>query len=332
MIFRAFRFVFRGFLLLATLLVVGCVGFWVAAQFRETDMRDLVVPDVGRLVDVAGVQVYVEEAGEAAAPPVLFVHGSVGWSGLWRDQLSDTSQDGFRAIAFDLAPMGFSDRDPVGGYGRVRQADRITALTRAMDIRPILVAHSFGAGPALEAVLRAPERYAGLVIVCGAIGLESHVAGGTLPAILRPILVREIGIASTMGNPWALAPLVRMFLHRKDSLTDAQVDILRQPLRLEGTTAFLSAWLPTLLVPPKDAQSTRSAEIAGAKVPIAFVWGAEDTVTPLDQGQALADLLPDAPLIVLEDVGHIPQIENPAGFSAALSQALRSVRQRAEGG
>jgi pimeloyl-ACP methyl ester carboxylesterase len=51
---------------------------------------------------------------------------------------------------------------------------------------------------------------------------------------------------------------------------------------------------------------------------VLILWGATDSLTPLAQGRALAAELRTSQLVVLEDTGHIPAIENPAAFNDAL--------------
>jgi pimeloyl-ACP methyl ester carboxylesterase len=63
--------------------------------------------------------------------------------------------------------------------------------------------------------------------------------------------------------------------------------------------------------------STRPDAWQALALPLALVWGDRDTTTPLDQGRRLAGLA-GAPLSILPEVGHIPQIEAPAAFQAAL--------------
>ena len=322
---RIFRFFYRSILLLFILSVIVLAVFRVMAFYREDIQRDLALPSEGRLIDVGGVDIYVEESGASEAPPVLLVHGSVGWSGLWRETSAVLSAEGYKAIAFDLPPMGFSDRDPRGGYSRERQAERIVALTDALGLKPTLVAHSFGAGPALEAVLRNPDKFAGLVVVSGAIGLETHLEERSLPLVMQPLLFREAAISATATNPIAMGPLLGLFLHRKDSVTPETLEILNEPMRLRNTTEALAGWLPSLLVPPQEALSTRPDEISKAQIPAALIWGDKDPTTPLAQGEALLEALPNSTLTVLEDVGHIPQIEDPGGFHDALIESLSAI-------
>ena len=54
---------------------------------------------------------------------------------------------------------------------------------------------------------------------------------------------------------------------------------------------------------------------------MALLWGDEDAVPPLEQARDLQTLLPQARLTILPELGHIPQIEDPDAFDAALLMA-----------
>lgn len=59
--------------------------------------------------------------------------------------------------------------------------------------------------------------------------------------------------------------------------------------------------------------------------PMAQLAGRDkDSVTPLPQGQTLADLTGEK-LFLLSDVGHIPQIEAPDAFHISLLAALAAL-------
>lgn len=314
------RFLLKLLLALA-LLAVGTLGaLRFAADQREVLSAADAAPGDGRLVATALQGVFAIERGPPDGRPVLLIHGSVGWSGSWRHTLEVLASEGYRAIAIDLPPMGYSDRDPGGDYGRAASAARILAFIEAEGIAPHIVAHSFGAGAAVEAVMQRGDAFASLTIINGALPLDPEAT--ELPSILRPIWLRETLVSATVTNPLASRRLLQAFLFRKETATDDVLEVLAQPSRLEGATEALSVWLPTLLVPPTGLPSVTSAAFADLSLPTALIWGAEDTTTPLAQGETLRDLIPGATLTVLPDVGHIPMIEDPAAFDAALLSAL----------
>jgi pimeloyl-ACP methyl ester carboxylesterase len=300
--------------------VIGLLGLRLAAMLREIAILPDQVPETGQIVETALGPIYVEALGPEAGPAVLLVHGSVGWSRMWQPTQRALAERGYRAIAFDMPPMGWSFRDPAGDYSRQTQAARLLALRAALGGRPVLVAHSFGAGAAAEAAMLDPDAFAGLVVVSGAIGLEGP-EGGDLPWPLDNPFMRELAVSASVTNPYAMGPLLRRFLYRTDAATPEVIEMLLQPTRRPGTTAAIADWLPSLLVPPVGALSTRPEGWQGLAVPLAFLWGDRDTTTPLAQGERLADLT-GAPLSILAEVGHIPQIEDPQAFQAALIATL----------
>jgi pimeloyl-ACP methyl ester carboxylesterase len=308
-----------------SLLVLACVvlvAARLAAHLRETELLEAVVPQEGRLIETAMGRIFVLDEGAEDAPVVLFAHGTAAWSGLWQPVLEEIGADGWRAVAFDMPPFGYSERALDGDYSRTRQAERILALVEALGTRPILVAHSIGAGPGVEAVMRRPDYFAGLVVVDGALGLNSHESGKSLPAPLRLGPLREAVTALTMNNPLLTGTFLRQLIHVDAAATDEVLTVLKAPFVREGTTESYADWVPSLLVPPQDALSTRPDSYAALSLPVAYIWGEDDTVTPLEQGEELARVTPGARLLTIPDSGHIPQIETPDAFLLVLRDAL----------
>lgn len=319
------RLILRVVVALILVVAVALLVLRGLAATREQASRDGTLPPGGRLVATDFGRIHVIEAGPEGAPVALLIHGSVGWAGLWADTQADLAAAGWRSVAIDLPPMGWSDRDSRAAYDRQTQARRIGAIAAALGIRPVIVAHSFGAGPGAEAMMQTPAAFAGLVVVNGAIGLGTDGSGARLPAPLRPRWLREVAVSASVTNPWATGPLLRLFLHRKDMATPDILAVLNVPFRLRGSTAAVSDWLPSLLIPPTGALSTTPDGWRALTGRVAFIWGDRDTATPPAQGLTLAELT-GGRMFMLPDVGHIPQIEDPAAFHAALRQALAGVR------
>lgn len=308
--------------------IVTILAFRAAAAWRESTEPSDAYPPEGRVVQTQMGGVYIEESGPATGVPVLLVHGSIGWSGLWRETTDALADAGFRAIAFDMPPMGYSDRDPGGDYSRQTQANRLLSLIQALNIRPLLVAHSFGAGPATEAVMLSSDQFAGLILVDAALGIGSDDNPRQLNPMLRPQIVREFLMSLSVTNPMATKFLLAKFLYRKDRANDYYADILQRPMVLKETTAELARWLPTLLVAPVGAKSTRLENYNKIGLPVAILWGEQDTITPPDQARVLFDNIAGAKLVMLADVGHIPQIEDPQQFNTALIEALKGMENQ----
>jgi pimeloyl-ACP methyl ester carboxylesterase len=60
-------------------------------------------------------------------------------------------------------------------------------------------------------------------------------------------------------------------------------------------------------------------------VPTHVIWGARDRVIPPDYATEFARLIPGAAVTILEDCGHLPQIEQPDALARALGGFIRGV-------
>ncbi|WP_299847238.1 alpha/beta hydrolase [uncultured Roseovarius sp.] len=307
-------------------LLVPLLGFRGAAMLREDQTAAEARPDIGRMIETDLGAIYVQEVGPVAGTPLLLAHGTAAWSGLWSDTAQALANQGYRAIAFDMPPFGFSERVGDRDYSRRTQAKRILSLTAAMQIKPILIAHSFGAAPAAEALMLDQSAFAGLVLIDGAVGLGTHENPKSLALPLRPRWLRQALISLTGTNPLLTKTLLAQLLHNKDAATAQVVNILQRPMVIKGATAAFADWLPSLLVPPQNALSTRAENYQTLTLPTRLIWGDRDTVTPPDQADALAALIDQGPPHLLTNVGHIPQIEAPEAFQALLFSVLSDMK------
>lgn len=260
-------------------------------------------------------------AGPADGKPIILVHGTAAWSGFWSEISAHLAQQGWRVVAVDLPPFGWSEHDEQFRYDRVSQADRLSAIAGSLGRPPIVLGHSFGAGSVTELALRHPERLKGLVLVDAALGELDPQTEAAAAKVLRADAVAQLVTATAITNPPALEPFLRSMIHRKDQ-AHRWIEILRQPMTRAGTTSAYAAWLPNLFTKQDGAWSRHSAKLSAMQVPVTLIWGGEDTVTPLPQGRRIATLTRARSLQLLPGVGHIPHIENPRAFEAALDRSL----------
>ena len=307
---------------LLILMITLLVGVCVAQAWRhETLSTEAAAPPSGQLIATSAGRMFVTSEGPSTGRPVVLVHGSGAWGGLWAETSHRLAGAGYRAIAIDLPPFGFSDRPASRDYSRTAQAERILAVARAMKLKgPFIVGHSFGGGPATEAVMRAPGLFSKLVLVDPALGIDTPP--GEAPLLLRPKLLRTTLVATTVTNPIMTKRLLQTLLFRKNRATPAYVEVLQRPLTRQGSTDAVADWLPSLLTSDPAALSGRSAGYRALALPVAVIWGREDKVTPLFQLDKLRTVVPKASVAILDGVGHIPQIEDPERFQDALLKSL----------
>jgi len=329
--------------LIAALVAVACT--WViytqlALALRETRSVEQLAAGRGRWVQTPDARIYLQEWGRAEGPTLLLTHGTGAWSGTWFSLPDTLAAAGWHVVAIDLPPFGLSStagaRNAVD-YSRRAQAGRIVAVIDSLGQPVTLVGHSFGAGPALEAALIGGGRVRQLVLVDPALGLgsrgeppqcdnSSSVAGSLLA--LRPLRTTLVGATATW--PGLSATLLRQFVHRKEAVTDQLVPAYQLPFAKEAFSARLGDWAASFShAACESADSLDPARLKGWSAkgpPVSLIWGAEDTITPKAQGQALQRWVWGSTLTVLPGVGHIPHIEDPAAFATALLAVVSEKR------
>jgi pimeloyl-ACP methyl ester carboxylesterase len=320
---RIVKWISLGLVALVLLVCLALAGFRVSAAYRETVPVARLTPSDGRLIATRSGRIFVQERGPRNGVPVVLFHGTAAWSELWRPTMDTLAAAGFRAIAFDIPPFGFSDRP--GTYSRRDQAERVFDILSALGAEnAIIVGHSFGAGAAVETVMREPSRARALVLVDAALGLTGD-ASAEAPGLLQIKWLREVLVAATITNPLMTETLVKQLIARKRR-AKLYVEVLQRPMARENTTEDFGDWLLYFLASDREAMSAQRGNYANIRQKVSIIWGDADTVTPLEQARDLQTLMPAAKLRVLTGLGHIPQIEDPDAFTRALLDELAALK------
>src|SRR2546423_2109736 len=74
----------------------------------EAHVERLHHADRSRFVEVDGVRIHYQEAGERGAPPLVLIHGFLASNFVWREVLVPLAERGFHVLAPDLIGFGFS--------------------------------------------------------------------------------------------------------------------------------------------------------------------------------------------------------------------------------
>lgn len=261
-----------------------------------------------------------------AKTTVVFVGGLAAWHGSWWRTVEALAahEKHLNFVALDLPPFGFSLISPRAGYSRAEQAARIGGFLRQMHGQKIiLVAHSYGAGPAAEAVLADKhQQVKRFIIIDGVLNVDE--ARPESRSLMDIGWLRDLGVGLTVHNNWFVTRQIKGFVYITKHVNAPLVAVYTQAFDCRNTTAKLSRWVydyghDRLLGPSAKGQNYRHL-----KIPVRILWGDHDSLTPLALTKVLLANLAHAKLDVLKDVGHIPMIENIPLFDAALRRAIRN--------
>lgn len=279
------------------------------------------------------------KSGPGAGRTVVLLSGASFCAAAWGRTLGALSSDGFRAIAPD--ELGFcKSSKPVNYQYSFEQLAINTRrlLDSAGAGRLILVGQGLGGMLAVRYALMFPRDVEELILV-DPLGLEDWKARGV------PYLTIDeqyaLGLERTVSS---IRQYERESFYggRWKPSYDIWVELLASLYTGSGRERY--AWNQALIA---DMIYTQPVvyELGRLSMPTVVIVGTLDraqpftSTTPPDEAARTADLpalarravgrIPDARLVTLEGVGHVPQIESPNRLNAALLQAIEHPPERA---
>ena len=138
--------------------------------------------------------------------------------------------------------------------------------------------------------------------------------------------VRSVLISGTASYPAFTDDLLGRFVHRKEAITPERVAAYQLPMRRFSYGADIGDWAYAFAgagcEPSTSLDPLRITAWSRNGPPVALIWGTADTITPIAQARSLLRWMPEAKLVELPGVGHIPHIEDPSKFATALLAAV----------
>ncbi len=261
-------------------------------------------------VDAMGVRTLYLEAGPPDAPPVLLLHGLGATNASMLPVLADLARD-HRVLAPDSPGFGASDA-PRSPYNPAWFAAWVEEFQRRTDSRgAVLVGNSLGGRVALEAGMTHPGSVRALVLITPSPAfrrLRQYVplVRRVPPELARIPLPRSHrlvveGIRTMFADP------DRLPREWYDAAADEAVRVLASR---DHRIAFFACARQIYL---EDAYGKNGfwQRLPGLLPPALFLWGEKDRLVPSSFARHVADALPSAGSIVIEDCGHVPQFEHP---------------------
>jgi 3-oxoadipate enol-lactonase len=254
-------------------------------------------------------KIAVDVAG--SGPLVVFMHGIGGNRTNWRDQLP-TFAAHFAAVAWDARGYGRSDdyEGPLD-FGDF-SGDLLRLLDHFRSDRAHLVGLSMGGRIAMDFHERHPERIASLTLCDTRAGLGSMtdeqrrefirlrqepLLAGKEPRDIAPAVAKTLVSASAVPGSYERLVESMTLLHKESYLKSIAASVAyRGEVQLEKI-----------------------------RVPTHVVVGADDTLTPPSVSRDMAGRIPGAKLTIIDQAGHLSNIEQPEKFNAAVLGFLRGL-------
>ncbi len=267
------------------------------------------------LIEVAGVRLHVRDSGPRDAPVLVMLHGFGSSLHTW-EPWADSLQRDYRVVRFDLPGSGFSSTDPTGDYRDARSMQVLNALLDTLHIaRATLIGNSMGGRIAWSYAAAHPDRVARLVLISPD-GFASPGFEYGKPA--------DVPVTMTLMRYVLPKPLLTMSLEpayadpksMTASLATRYYDLMLVP---GARAAMLDRMHQTVLVDPVPLLRT-------IRAPTLLLWGEQDQMIPFANAADYLKALPNATLVPLPGLGHLPFEEAPVRSLAPLRAFLDRTR------
>lgn len=291
-------------------LVGGAVLYTPDRDRADLESRYLAAPSDLRMVD--GVRLHVRDTGPREAPTLVLLHGLGASLHTW-EPWARALDSSYRVVRFDFPGHGLSGADADGDYRDARTLRLLRALLDSLGVaRATLVGNSMGGRIAWSFAATQAERVERLVLIAPD-GFASpgfaYDKPAEVPAVLGlmqwvlPRAMLQANLAPAYADPSRLA----------DSVVTRYHELMRAP---GNRPALLARMQQVILADPVP----RLRRIA---VPTLLLWGEQDRMIPVRNADDYRAAMPQARLVTLAGLGHLPFEEAPEVALAPLRAFLR---------
>ncbi|HWI74038.1 MAG TPA: alpha/beta hydrolase [Baekduia sp.] len=263
-------------------------------------------------VKVNGVQIEYEEWGDGPQTVVMLHNAAFSRQGM--EPLAERLKDRYRILLWDYRGMGGSEKPDVESHGMETLYEDAVAIIRERTNEPVhLIGMSLGGCIGLRVAARQPQLVRSLTVMStSADGAERHAQGGKFFELVRekgfsdPEVV-EISMAISFSEGT-----------RNDPARAEEMEHWRDVLRNLDPRGIA---IPHSLTTRLDVHY----EIQHITAPTLVIAGADDPNHSPVEHEEIQRAIAGSRLVVIENSGHTPVIEQPDAVAEAVRPFLEEV-------
>jgi pimeloyl-ACP methyl ester carboxylesterase len=304
--------------LVGALLFLTAIAMWLS-RAQDWPVEALVArwaPPPSDFIDVQGQLVHLRDVGPRDDPePLVLVHGTSASLHTWEGWIKALGP-GRRIISFDLPGSGLTGPNATGDYRGDTYARFVLDLMDQLKVQRFVIAgNSLGGEVAWRTALVAPQRVVKLILV--------DAAGPDFKSDSVPIgfmLARVPGLHRIVDwvLPRAMVESSVRNVYGDPSRVDAAlVDRYYQLALREGNRRALMQRFR------QNQRGQDAGRIRELKLPTLILWGGRDRLVPVAVAQQFQQDIAGSELVVFDELGHVPQEEDPARSVAPVKTFLQ---------
>lgn len=250
--------------------------------------------------------------GETNGQTVVLLHGLNFFGEYWADTIHELKTEGYRVVVPDQVGFGRSSK-PIIPYSFEKKAANTRALLEELDIETaVILGHSMGGMLATRFAYSYPEITDKLVLV--------NMIGKVDFRLLKDWQSTDELYRSEMNRTYD-----DILQQQKNYYVEWKPEYEKY-VQIHYGWLKSADWPQLAMIRALNRQMVYSQpvalEFAHLEVPALILSGKEDGPDFADHARKTAEKIPNAALVLLDDVGHNPHIEAPGRFHSKLLDHL----------
>src|SRR6188768_4198224 len=252
--------------------------------------------------------------GPDDAPVIIFIHGFPLNKSMWNKQV-EALKENYRVIAYDIRGHGNSDPGIDNFFIELFVNDLLRLMEKLGIQKSILCGLSLGGYIAVNAVLKYPDRFDGLILNdTQCIADTPEIKENRCLAIIR---IKEKGVELYADESIEKFFSPGSLTKKKNRIAEVKEMIINTPKQTLYKTLHALA--------ERKETCSRLQEI---NIPVLIMVGKEDKITPIAAAQQLHEKILNSKLEIIQQAGHLSNLENPTAFYTHLVNFLELVGKR----
>jgi pimeloyl-ACP methyl ester carboxylesterase len=283
-----------------SLVVVLFLLLFSGAAFGQT------VAPQEKFATIFGAKIRYLEAGSSNSQTLILLHGLGGSADGWQFNIAPLAAK-YRVIAPDQIGFGKSDK-PLIAYRINTYVDFLDKFMSELKIeRATLIGNSMGGWVSALYAVNSPQKIEKLILVD---------AGGYAPP--KDFDLKQIDALNPSTREGTRELVKRVFFNQLLFANNAAVDTF-MTARIATSDGYT---IQSLIESIKRGEGYFDNQIQNIKQPTLIIWGKQDGLIPLENGERLKREIANSELVVFDQCGHVPQIEKAKDFNETVLKFL----------
>lgn len=308
-----------------SLAVVALVALFLAyGAFDKSadELRPLYANDASQFLTLpSGATVHYRDQGNQEGPVLVLIHGSNASLHTWEPWVALLGDD-YRIVTLDLPGHGLTGGHESDVYNSAGQVAFVKEFVDAIGLDGfVLGGNSMGGGVTLHYAVTHGDDLRGIIPVSS--GGMPRDPDADLPLAFRLAGTPVVNQLMLYITPRSIVEEGLRHAIEDDALVTPQmVDRYYDLTLYDGNRAATRARFQGFATNGRDSLAD---ELGSVSLPALIIWGENDLLIPVANAHAMADALPQAKLVIYENVGHLAMEEVPEESAAEVRAFMESL-------